>query len=91
MTVRWTEAAAEDLASIVRYISRDNPESARRVAQTIFDGVEALRTFPGRGRVGLAENTREILFQPWPYIAVYEVLADQVRVLRIRHAAQNWP
>ena len=36
------------------------------------------------------EDTREILFPPWPYIAVYEI-DDEVRVLRIRHAAQNWP
>jgi toxin ParE1/3/4 len=91
MLVRWTEAAAEDLARIVRYIAEDNPEAARRVAQTIFDGVAALRTFPARGRIGLSENAREILFPPWPYIAVYETIGDQVHVLRIRHAARNWP
>ncbi len=91
MDVGWTEAAAEDLARIVEYISRENPEGAVRVAKTIFDGVAALRTLPRRGRVGLAENTREILFPPGPYIAVYEILGDQVQVLRIRHAAQHWP
>ena len=55
MEVRWTEAAAEDLASIVGYISRDNPESVRRVAEIVFDGVVGLRTFPRPGRVGLAD------------------------------------
>ncbi|SPE38627.1 putative toxin Y4kP [Candidatus Sulfopaludibacter sp. SbA6] len=91
MRIRWTTLAADDLAGIVEYIRKDKPEAARRVAQTIFDGIAGLRTFPNRGRIGRAENTRELVFAPWPYIAVYEVLEDQVQVLRIRHAAQDWP
>jgi plasmid stabilization system protein ParE len=39
----------------------------------------------------MAENTRELVFAPWPYIVVYEIIDDQVHVLRIRHASQNWP
>ena len=89
--VRWTSNAANDLANIVNYIRKDNPEAARRVAKTIFDGVSELRTFPSRGRIGVAGNTRELVFSPWPYIAVYEVFEDQVQVLRIRHASRDWP
>jgi len=89
--VRWTANAANDLASIVNYIRKDNPEAARRVAKTIFDVVSELRTFPSRGRIGIVENTRELVFAPWPYIAVYEILEDQVQVLRIRHASRDWP
>jgi toxin ParE1/3/4 len=89
--VRWTANAANDLASIVNYIRKDNPDAARRVAKTIFDGVSELRTSPSRGRVGMVENTRELIFAPWPYIAVYEVFEDQVQVLRIRHASRDWP
>lgn len=91
MRIRWTTRAADDLAGIVEHIRKDNPEAARRVAQTIFDGIAGLRTFPNRGRQGLVENTRELVLTPWPYIAVYEILNDQVQVLRIRHGAQDWP
>ena len=91
MRVRWTTRAADDLAGIVACVRKDNPASARRVAQTIFQAVAGLRKFPNRGRIGLAENTRELVFSPWPYIAVYEIIGDQVQVLRIRHAAQDWP
>jgi hypothetical protein len=48
------------------------------VAQTIYQGIAALRKFPNMGRIGLAENTRELVFSPWPYIAVYEVVDGQV-------------
>jgi len=50
MRVRWTTKAADDLARIVNYIRKDDPEAARRVATAIFDGVADLRTFPKRGR-----------------------------------------
>jgi len=89
--VRWTANAANDLASIVNYIRKDNPDAARRVAKTIFDGVSELRTFPSRGRIGMVDNTRELIFAPWPYIAVYEVLEEEVQVLRIRHTSRDWP
>jgi addiction module RelE/StbE family toxin len=91
MRVRWTATAAGDLASIVEYIRKDNPAAALRVARTIYRGVSRLGRFPNAGRIGLAENTRELVFAPWPYIAVYEIVGDQVQLLRIRHAAQNWP
>jgi toxin ParE1/3/4 len=91
MRVRWTATAANDLAQIVEYIRKDNPAAARRVAQDIFAGIAGLRAFPNRGRVGLVENTREIVFSRWPYIAVYQIIDDQAEVIRIRHAAQNWP
>ena len=89
--VRWTTDAAGDLQHIVEHIRTDNPTAARNVARTIFDGCRSLRDFPHRGRIGLVADTRELVFAPWPYIAVYEVIEDEVQVLRIRHTSQDWP
>jgi toxin ParE1/3/4 len=89
--VRWTTSAANDLTHIVERIRKDNPAAAQRVARTVYNGVAALRTFPHRGRIGLAPDTRELVFAPWPYVAVYEIIEDDVQVLRIRHASQDWP
>jgi addiction module RelE/StbE family toxin len=91
MCIRWTTNAANDLAQIVGRIAEHNSSAAQRVARTIYKGVADLRTSPNRGRTGMAENTRELVFAPWPYIVVYEIIDDQVHVLRIRHASQNWP
>ena len=64
MRVRWTTNAADDLTRIVERIRKDNPDAAQRVARTIYATVADLRHFPHRGRTGLAENTRELVFPP---------------------------
>jgi len=91
MRVRWTTTAAAGLAHIVEYIRQDNPVAARRVARTVYRSIARLGKFPGAGRIGLGREHRELVFSPWPYIVVYEVVGGQVQVLRIRHAAQDLP
>ena len=90
MRVRWTTDAADDLERICDYIAETSPISARRVAQAVVEGVASLATFPNRGRPGRVEGTREFVFAPLPFVAVYEV-HDEVQVLRILHGAQQWP
>jgi len=91
MRVRWTLDAAADLSHIAQHIREDNPSAAQRIARTIYQGVAALRTMPQRGRPGRVPDTRELVFAPLPYIAVYEIIEGQVQVLRIRHSSQDWP
>jgi addiction module RelE/StbE family toxin len=87
----WTPQAADDLDAAVDYISAERPDAAVRVANTIYNHVLALATMPQMGRTGELPGTRELVFHPWPYIAVYRVDAEAVRILRIRHASQDWP
>jgi addiction module RelE/StbE family toxin len=90
MRVRWTADAADDLERIYDYIAETSPDSARRTARTIVEGVASLHSFPNRGRPGRVEGTREFVFAPLPFVVVYEV-DDEVHVLRILHGAQRWP
>jgi toxin ParE1/3/4 len=46
-----------------------------------------LRMLPNRGRNGRIAGTRELIFAPLPYIAVYRVKDDRVEILRIYHSA----
>ena len=90
MRVRWTTPAADDLERICDHIAETSPDTARRVAQTVVGGIASLNAFPNRGRPGRVGGTREFVFVPLPFVAVYEV-HEEVQVLRILHGAQQWP
>jgi plasmid stabilization system protein ParE len=92
MEVRWSLSAAEDLEHICQRIERDNPEAARRVARTIYDGCTRLKNFPNLGRPSLRmAERRELTFSPLPYLVVYQVKPDTIEISRIYHGVQDWP
>ena len=91
MQVRWTRPAAQDLEGIAHRIHQDNLAIAPRVAKTIYDRCMRLELFSNRGRNGRIAGTRELVFAPLPYIAVYRVTNDAVEILRIYHSSQDWP
>ncbi len=82
MEVRWSVPAAEDLEGICERIELDNPEAARRVARTVYDGCAGLENFPELGRAsGRMPGRRELVFAPLPYIAVYEIREHAIEIL----------
>lgn len=84
--------AAEDLERVCEHIARDNPETARRVARTIYEGCARLGDFPRLGRASRRiPGRRELVFPPLPYIVVYQVMEHAVDISRIFHGAQDWP
>lgn len=88
--LEWMELARADLLAIVDYISDDNPDAAQRVKDDIEAKTGNLLDFPRMGRLGRVEGTRELVV--WAnYIIVYQENAFTVRILRVLHAAQQWP
>ena len=87
MRLRWTLAAVHDLETIVGHIQKDNPEVARKVAESTFDSLQKLLAFPGMGRPGKKSGTREYVLPP--YVIVYRIVAEFIELLRIWHGAQQ--
>jgi len=90
MKVRWSPDAADDLEQVVRQIEKGSPAAARNVASTIFRGIASLRQSPRRGRTGGVDGTRELVFAPLPYIAVYRLTGNTIEIVRIFHGTQDW-
>ncbi|MBM3775823.1 MAG: type II toxin-antitoxin system RelE/ParE family toxin [Acidobacteria bacterium] len=74
-----------------RYIRRDDPRAALRVAREICRGIETLRDFPNQGRPGRVKGMRELVFAPLPFVAVYRIREKTIEVVRLLHGAQLWP
>ena len=90
LTVEWKRAAYADLWAIVDYISDDNPEAAQALKDELVATVERLPQSPQMYRMGRVPATREIVVRK-NYIVVYSEIPSQITILRILHAAQEYP
>lgn len=88
--LEWKAAAIADLLAIVDYISDDNPDAAQSLKDEIEDKTSRLPDHPQMYRVGRVDGTREMVVRP-NYIVIYAEDPNTVTVLRILHAAQQWP
>jgi addiction module RelE/StbE family toxin len=89
--IRFTPRFKRNLEGILEYISQDNPATAKRVIRDIKKSIYILEDYPGVGRKGAVEDTRELIVTQYPYIVVYRVVNpdDEVQVLDIVHMAQD--
>lgn len=86
--IQWTGPALADLRNAREYVSRDNPEAARRLAAAVLSRVDALVDHPTMGRLvpELPQTGyRELIVAP--YRIVYETSEDRktVTILRVWH------
>lgn len=86
----WKKQARNDLLKIVEHISEDNPDAAEKLADDIEVKAEKLCEFPEMFKPGRKRGTRELVAHE-NYIVVYRVQPKQVVILRVKHAAQQWP
>ncbi|KAB8308168.1 type II toxin-antitoxin system RelE/ParE family toxin [Erwinia endophytica] len=88
--LEWSQLARADLLAIVDYISDDNPDAAQWLKDDIEARAGQLPEHPRLYRAGRIEGTREMVVRA-NYIVVYTEDTLTVRILRVLHAAQQWP
>jgi toxin ParE1/3/4 len=89
-TLEWRPKASADLLAIVAYIAADNPAAAQELKNSIEGKVAALAEHPKLYRPGRIKGTRELVAHP-NYIVLYRIVGTVVEILRVKHAAQQWP
>jgi toxin ParE1/3/4 len=89
MRIRWTPPATADLQSISDYLKQHHPAYRHSTMRKLYDRIRALKDAPYIGRPGHIEGTRELLFSPLPYIAVYRVHEQSVEIWRVYHVRQD--
>jgi toxin ParE1/3/4 len=87
--VHITPRARRDIREIARYISRDNPAAADRLADRFDEVGDALGANPklGRIRTDLGRDVRSI--PEGRYLLIYREHPDRVDVLRVVHGARD--
>jgi toxin ParE1/3/4 len=91
MRIRWTPPAVADLQHINDYLKEHHPHYRQPTMRKLYDRIRSLKNTPYLGRPGRIEGTRELLFPPMPYVAVYRVHEQSIEVWRIYHTAQQRP
>jgi addiction module RelE/StbE family toxin len=69
---------------------RDNPDAAERLISEIETKASKLPERPDIYRKGRVAGTREMVVRP-NYLIVYALSEQAVLILRVLHAAQQWP
>ncbi len=90
LNLEWKATAVADLLAIIDYISDDNPDAAQALKDEIEAKTSRLPDNPQIYRVGRVDGTREMVVRP-NYIVIYAEDAVAVTILRVLHAAQQWP
>jgi len=90
MRLAWRPMTVKDRASIMDYIAEDNPGAALELDEEIEAKTNALVSQPRLDKPGRMKGTREMVIRP-NYVVVYRETTAEVTILRVLHAAQQWP
>jgi toxin ParE1/3/4 len=92
MRLVWRPMALADRDTIMDYIAQDNPAAAIELDDEFEAKAEQARQSPTLYKTGRVRGTREIVVRP-NYVMVYRIEdeGDTLAVLRVLHAAQQWP
>lgn len=91
MPIEWSPRALSDLDELQGYLAEESEGASGRVLLDILDGVMVLREFPNYGRSGRVTGTRELVVPHNSFIVPYRVKNERIEILRVLHAAREWP
>jgi toxin ParE1/3/4 len=94
---QFSPQAWDDMRDIVTYIASDNPDAAARFVPALEETFAQLEALPGMGSVRHFGRTdlQGVRIIPVTgfenYLLFYTALGTHVKVLRILHAARDFP
>lgn len=91
MNVRWAYRAREDRRELISHVEKESLTVAVELDDRIDAALRRLAEYPQSGRLGRAPDTRELVIHRTPYIAIYQIDDRGVRIVRLIHAAADWP
>ncbi len=91
--IKWLPEALTDFERLHDFVYSHSPEAAAKIAQTLLDGAQLLRTSPALGRAMPDSNERRELFLPFgtgAYVLRYRLHEPAtVVIIRVWHSREN--
>jgi len=84
----YSRRSLRHLRDIYDYIAADNPVAAGRVLLRIRAAADRLPRLPQAGRPG-RRGVRMLSIAGLPYVVVYRLFENEVRVLAVFHTSRN--
>lgn len=93
MLIEWAQTADSDLSEIFAYfLALDEEEKAKHIISRLIKTANTLSQYPLLlGRIGRMEGTREVVVKKLPYILVYRIIPESVKILRVIHTSREFP
>jgi len=88
--IRWVPLAIADLEDAADFISKDNPEAARKMVRRIWEAAKLLASHPRRQSGPRAWHARADHWRH-AFILPYRVKDNTVQILRVLHSSRKWP
>lgn len=85
--VVWSPGARSELLAIRDHVRAFNVSAAQKLAERLIEASENLTEHADRGRL-VRDGVRELVMVR-PYVIRYEIADGEVRILTIRHSAQQ--
>ena len=89
MRIRYTPRAFRELQDIFAYIDDHSPLGGRSVKSRVHAIIELIASHPHSGRRIGERGLRRIAVFPYPYLIFYRVLAGDIVIQSVRHAARD--
>jgi toxin ParE1/3/4 len=89
VNVRFSPRALANIRAIGTYVAKDNPAAADRLLDRMHALASMLGGHPLAGHTSDVRNVRVITMARDPYRLFYEIAADAVHIIHIRHTSRR--
>jgi len=89
MKLVWSPRAQQQLQAAFEHIAINDSAAAWRVRDRIVERAEQLQGFLELGPKGRLSGTRQLVITETPYVLVYRLRPDEVRIVAVWHSAQS--
>ena len=85
----FSPRAEKDFDGIFAFITKDNPDAARKFVDRLQASCEALAIHPLMGQRMVSRGNLYRVFSVHKYAVVYRTISDGVEIVRVIHGARD--